>query len=111
MNESRYGASPDIVHYKSLLNEEPIVNESQNNQNEIEDQINMFSSQAMQNQNTAKIVQFYESIIFKMSEEMQKLLINKCKIIYIRFLHESLIHDYFRGRTKMRTIRESNWRT
>jgi hypothetical protein len=44
-----------------------------------EKQMSMMSP-IMENSKTSKIVQFYESMIFKMSEEMQKLLMNQSKL-------------------------------
>ena len=79
-NDWKSGASPNIMEYKNLLNDGLQVDEAQTTQKIIEEQMNMMNSPSMQDTHTSKIVQFYESIIFKMSEEMQKLILYKCKL-------------------------------
>jgi len=48
----------------------------------IENQMNMLSSPLTENPVNTKIVQFYETIISKMSEEMQRLLLSQSKIFH-----------------------------
>lgn len=79
----RYGTSPNAVQHKSMQLDHS-RQESYNPYSAQEAQNKFTSSGVVQSSHLEKIVHFYESIILKMSEEMQKLLINKCPLLLIQ---------------------------